>query len=112
MSTDQVNRYLFNPTLVRHSRWTSLWNKCRIVRLILQMMGPQEEASSTSAPTEKIVACILDNESEILLTSKVDRSLSILCVPNVDTDRRNTSLLAWDVEGGVKITRVDGAVRE
>ena len=76
------------------------------------MMGPKQEASSTSAPTEIVVACILDNESEILLASKVDRSLGILCVPNVDTDRRNTSLLAQDVEGDVQITRVDGAVRK
>jgi len=43
-------------------------------------------------------------------TSKVDHSLGILRLPNVDTDGRNTSLLARDVEGDVQITRVDGAV--
>ena len=109
---DQVNRYLLNLTLIRLSRWTSLRNKCRIVRLILEVMGPQQETSSGRAPTKVVVARVLDNESEILLTSKVDRSLGILCVPNVDTDGRDTSLVARDIEGDVQITRIDGAVRE
>ena len=52
---DEVNRYLFNPTLVRLSRWTSLWNKCRIIRLILEMMSPKQE----------VVPRVLDDESEI-----------------------------------------------
>jgi hypothetical protein len=76
------------------------------------MMGPQQEASSGGAPTEVVVARVLDDKSEIFFTSKVDRSLSILCLPNVDTDGRNTSLIAWDVEGEVQITRVDGAARK
>jgi len=58
------------------------------------------------------VARVLYDESEIFFTSKVDRSLGILRLPNVDTDGRNTSLLAWDIEGDVQITRIDGAVRE
>lgn len=76
------------------------------------MMGPEQEASSGSTPTEVVVACILDYDSEIFLIGEVDRSLSILCLPNVDTDGRNTPLVARDVEGDVEITRIDGAVRE
>ena len=76
------------------------------------MMGPKQEASSGGAPTEVVVARVLYDESEVLLTSAVDRSLSILRLPNVDTDGRNTSLVAWDVEGDIQITRVDGTVRE
>ena len=75
------------------------------------MMGPKQEASSGSALTEIVVARILDNVSEILLMSKVDRSLSILCLPNVDTDRGNISLVARHVEGGVQITRIGINIR-
>ena len=76
------------------------------------MMGPKQEAFSGSAPTEVVVARVLYGESEIFFTSKVDGSLGILCLPNVDTDGRNTSLVTWDAAGDVQITRVDGAVRE
>ena len=65
------------------------------------MVCPEQETPPCCAPTEVVVARILDDEFEILLTSKVERSLGILCLPNVDTDGWNTSLRAWDFEGGV-----------
>ena len=99
-------------TFVRLSRWNSLWNKCCIIRLILEIVGPKQEPAPRSAPTEVIVARVLDDESEIILSSKFDCNLGVLRLPNVDTDGRNTSLFARNIEGDVQITRIDSVIRE
>lgn len=65
------------------------------------MVGPKQETAPRSAPAEVVMPGVLNNESEILFISKVDCSLGILRLPNVDTDGRNAPLLARDVEGDI-----------
>jgi len=75
-------------------------------------MGPKQETSPASAPTEVVVARILDDHSQILFIGKVHCSLRILRLPNVDTNGWDALLLAWDIKCDIQIARVDGTIRE
>ena len=56
------------------------------------------------------VPSILDDESEVVFCSELDRSLYVGGHPRVDTDDRHAALATWHVERGVQIACFNRAI--